>query len=120
MNPITHASPSPSELMTVVPSQRSVRAARDFEASLIASLLESLQKTWTLPGEPGLAGEEDYGYLGTQALASGIANRGGFGIAALIVRELAVHEGKGSGSTEGSTSGSERAKDFTTPADPMR
>lgn len=109
MNLISNASASPSELMTPVPSPRSVRAAREFEASLIASLLESLQKSWALPGGAGVAGEEDYGYLGTQALAGDIAARGGFGIAALIERELAIHEGKGPHHAERSSCGPDGA-----------
>ncbi len=87
---------SPSlELATPEPV-RSAKAAREFEANLIASLLQSLEKTFaTLPGESNLPGSDDYNYLGTQALAQGIAARGGFGIAALISRHLPSHEGKG-------------------------
>jgi Rod binding domain-containing protein len=74
---------------------RGAQAARDFEASLIASLLESLEKSFaTLPGESALPGADDYNYLGTQALAQGLAARGGFGIAAMISRHLPAHEGK--------------------------
>ena len=84
--------PGPTTAM-IVP--RGIRAAREFEASLIASLLESMEKTLAaVPGDPPLAGSDDYNYLGTQALASGIAARGGFGIATLIARSLAAHEGK--------------------------
>ena len=93
----------PSSIATVSPSlavpaapPRGVRAAREFEASLIASLLASLEKTLaSVPGECSLAGSDDYNYLGTQALASGIAAHGGFGIADLIARHLPPHEGKG-------------------------
>jgi hypothetical protein len=75
---------------------RTVRAARAFEASLVAELLSSLEKTFAgVPGDSGLAGADDYNYLGTHALAEGIAARGGFGIASLISRELERHEGKG-------------------------
>jgi len=75
---------------------RGAKAAREFEARLIGSLLESLEKTFaTLPGENTIAGADDYNYLGTQALAEGLAARGGFGIAAMISRHLPAHEGKG-------------------------
>ena len=85
----------PPGLATTVNVPRGVRAAREFEASLIASLLESLEKTFaSVPGDPPLAGSDDYNYLGTLALASGVAARGGFGIAALIARSLAAHAGK--------------------------
>ncbi len=73
---------------------RGAKAAREFEASLIGSLLESMEKTFaTLPGEDTLPGADNYNYLGTQALAEGIAARGGFGIAAMITRHLPAHEG---------------------------
>lgn len=95
MNPVSSARGLPPELMNSASPVRSVRAACEFESSLIASLLESLEKTYAaLPGEPNMAGADDYNYLGTQALAAGIAARGGFGIAALISRELSSHESK--------------------------
>jgi len=94
---------SPSTVATLSPnlavgpaSPRGAKAAREFEASLIASLLESMEKTFaTLPGEDDLAGGDDYNYLGNQALAEGIAAHGGFGIAGFISRYLPAHEGKG-------------------------
>jgi hypothetical protein len=74
---------------------RGAKAARDFETSLIGSLLESLEKTFaTLPGESTVPGADDYNYLGTQALAAGLASRGGFGIATMIAQHLPAHEGK--------------------------
>lgn len=79
--------------MPKLPS-RSAHAARDFEASLIGSLLESMEKTFAaLPGDSTLPGADDYNYLGSQALAQGLADRGGFGIAAMIAQHLPAHEG---------------------------
>ena len=98
MNPISSSSTGTVSAVLAMPpaAPRGPKAARDFEASLIASLLESLEKTFaTLPGEQAFAGSDDYNYLGTQAVAAGIASRGGFGIAAMIARHLAAHEGKG-------------------------
>ena len=70
------------------------KAAREFEAQLMGSLLESLEKTFaTLPGQDSTAGEDDYNYMGTQALASAMAAGGGFGIAAMISAHL-PHEGE--------------------------
>jgi Rod binding domain-containing protein len=84
------------ELATPVALGRGARAAREFEAHLIGSLLESLEKTFAaVPGENPIAGADDYNYLGTQALAQALAERGGFGIAAMISRYLAAHESKG-------------------------
>jgi hypothetical protein len=68
---------------------RSVKAAREFEANLIASLLQSLESAFaTLPGQDGLPGSDDYSYLGCQALSEGVAERGGFGIARMILQHL--------------------------------
>jgi Rod binding domain-containing protein len=68
---------------------RGEKAAREFEAQLIGTVLESLEKTFaTLPGEDAMAGEDDYNYLGTEALATGLAAGGGFGIARLISEHL--------------------------------
>jgi Rod binding domain-containing protein len=78
------------------PPGRGAKAAREFEANLIGSLLESMEKTFAnLPGESTLPGTDNYNYMGTQALAEGLAARGGFGIAAMISRHLPPHEGKG-------------------------
>jgi len=75
---------------------RGAQAARDFEAHLIGSLLESLEQTFAaVPGENPLPGADDYNYLGTQALAQSLAARGGFGIARMIAPHLPQHEGKG-------------------------
>jgi Rod binding domain-containing protein len=72
---------------------RGRKAAREFEAQLIGSVLESFEKTFaTLPGQEATAGEDDYNYMGTQALASAMAAGGGFGIAAMISAHL-PHEG---------------------------
>jgi Rod binding domain-containing protein len=86
----------PPELAATSPAAaRGQKAAREFEAQLIGNLLEEMQKTFTaLPGDDVPAGSEDYNYLGTQALAGALADRGGFGIARLISRYLAAHEGK--------------------------
>jgi Rod binding domain-containing protein len=95
MNRLSTGSALPPQLAMPSVAPKGAKAARDFEANLIASLLESLEKTFAnLPGEDSLPGGDDYNYLGTQALASGLAARGGFGIAALIEKHL-PHEGKG-------------------------
>jgi Rod binding domain-containing protein len=86
---------SPSLAMPAPPVGRGLKAAREFEAQLIGSLLESMEKTFaTLPGDNSMPGADDYGYLGTQALAGALAERGGFGIAAVINRYFEAHESK--------------------------
>lgn len=99
MNPIVsrNAGVLPPELAGTMPERlKGAKAAREFEAHLIGSLLQSLEKTFSaLPGEGTMAGADDYNYLGTQALCEGLSDHGGFGIASMIARHLPVHEGKG-------------------------
>ena len=92
MKPLAPLSFIPPQLPLPSADAWSVQASRQFEASLIASLLESAEKTYAaLPGENAFAGSENYDYLATQALGSEIAAHGGFGIAAVISRYLAEH-----------------------------
>jgi Rod binding domain-containing protein len=103
MSPISGVSPSALSAAVLPPLAtpalgKGQKAAREFEAQLIGSVLESLEKTFaTLPGQDAMAGEDDYNYLGTQALASAIAAGGGFGIAKMITAHLeasqAAHQG---------------------------
>jgi len=68
---------------------RGQKAAREFEAQLIGTVLESMEKTFAaLPGEDEVAGQDDYDYLGMQALSSALAAGGGFGIARMIAEHL--------------------------------
>jgi Rod binding domain-containing protein len=91
----TSAATLSPELATPLSLGRGAKAAREFEAHLIGSLLESMEKTFaSLPGEDAMPGADNYNYLGTQALAEALAARGGFGIAAMITRHLPAHEGK--------------------------
>lgn len=93
-NSISQAHSAPLDWTTPLTPARGAKAAREFEASLIASLLESMEKTFaSVPGEAALPGADDYNYLGTKALADSLAARGGFGIAALISGHLPANEG---------------------------
>jgi Rod binding domain-containing protein len=97
--PSSLPSVSPELAAPAVPTSRGAKAAQEFEAQLIGSLLESMEKTFgSVPGEDTMPGADDYNYLGTHALAETLAAHGGFGLAALITRHLptaAPHEGKG-------------------------
>jgi Rod binding domain-containing protein len=76
------------------------KAAREFEAQLIGSVLESLEKTFAaVPGGDAMAGEDNYNYMGTQALASAIAAGGGFGIAKMICEHLGGTKAASAGPT---------------------
>jgi Rod binding domain-containing protein len=98
MNVISGLSPGISAAATLPPAVtpdlgKGRKAAREFEAQLIGTVLESLEKTFaTLPGQNAVAGEDDYNYLGTQALASAVAAGGGFGIARMISAHLAARK----------------------------
>jgi Rod binding domain-containing protein len=64
-------------------------AALEFESVLLQTLLEPLEKSFsTLPGKDDLSGGDNYHYLGTQALASSLAQSGGLGLARMMVRSL--------------------------------
>ena len=91
--PISSVNELPPQLATPSLGSRGIRASREFEASLIASVLQSAEKTFAaLPGEDSFTGSENYDYMATQALGSAIAARGGFGIANMISRYLTSHE----------------------------
>ena len=71
------------------PIEKIIQAARDFEAVLIESWLEPMEKTFsTLPGKDDLSGADNYHYLGTQALSAALAQSGGIGLAAMMARNL--------------------------------
>lgn len=79
-SPIPPSSASDSEV---------VRAAKSFEAILLQSLLDSLEKSFaTMPGQKSDQSSDNYRYLGAQALCSELADAGGFGIARMIARNL--------------------------------
>src|SRR5271166_3628253 len=81
-------------LPVAAPSGRSQKAAREFEAQLIGMVLESLEKTFAaVPGQEPMAGEDNYNYMGTRALASAVADGGGFGIARMITQHLGETKG---------------------------
>lgn len=99
------------ELSTSLPAGRGIGAAREFEAYLIGSLLQDLEKTFAaVPGQDNSAGSDDYNYLGTQALARGIANQGGFGITEMILQHLPSHESTHESGDRGLQMGSSEAK----------
>jgi Rod binding domain-containing protein len=69
--------------------ERISKAAREFEGILLRSLLEPLQKSFSkISGESDPAGQDDYQYMGTEALASALASSGGLGIADMITKQL--------------------------------
>lgn len=90
----SYASLNPSAVTVLTPVAtpalgKGPKAAREFEAQLIGTALESLEKSFaTLPGQDDAPGQDDYNYLGTQALASALEAGGGFGMARMISAHL--------------------------------
>jgi Rod binding domain-containing protein len=91
---------SPQLATPAAVSARGAQAAREFEAQLVGSLLESMEKTFAaLPGDDSVPGADNYNFLATHALAQAIAERGGFGIAAMIARHLPLEPGTAGGAS---------------------
>ncbi|MGC2193117.1 MAG: rod-binding protein [Terriglobales bacterium] len=73
---------------------RIVKAAQEFEAQLLSTLLGPLEQSFSaVPGTE--AGADDYRYMGIQALAGALSGSGGMGIADLLVRQLVRTEVSG-------------------------
>ncbi|HUI82845.1 MAG TPA: hypothetical protein VL240_01410 [Candidatus Binatia bacterium] len=69
-------------------SQKLARAAREFESILLQSWLEKMNQSFV-----GESGSQDPAHdtvssLGSQAIATALAERGGIGIANMILRQL--------------------------------
>jgi Rod binding domain-containing protein len=84
------------------PRERMVKAAQEFEAQLLSTLLAPLEQSFSaVPGAE--AGADDYRAMGIQALAGALSGSGGIGIADLLVRQLVRTEvsGRSSGADPG-------------------
>ena len=69
--------------------EKLAKAAHDFEAFLLTSLLGPLERSFSaVPGGQSEAEADTYQYLGVQAMATALASSGGIGIAELVVRNL--------------------------------
>ena len=69
--------------------QKLTKAAQEFEGILLSSWLEEVQKSSLDPSDAGQdAGSETMRSLGTQAVAQAWAQRGGLGIARMIVHHF--------------------------------
>jgi flagellar protein FlgJ len=66
---------------------RVYKAAQEFEALLLSSLLSPLEQSFSsVPGQD--SSSEDYSYMGIQGLAGALSKSGGIGIAELLARQL--------------------------------
>lgn len=68
------------------PSEKALKAAREFEALLLRHMLESMQKTAELGGKSHA--NSGYQSMATEALADGIERGGGLGLADLVAHTL--------------------------------
>ena len=64
------------------------KSAREFEAILLQSWLEKMNQSFIGSSESQDAAHDTVSSLGTQAIASALAARGGIGIANMLLRQL--------------------------------
>ncbi len=69
--------------------QKLTKVAKQFEGILLSTLLQEIQKGTLDPSDAGLgAGSDTLRSLGTEAVAEAIAQKGGLGIARMIVNHF--------------------------------
>jgi Rod binding domain-containing protein len=72
---------------------KALKAAKDFEAIFLRTLLSSLEKTTSMSGgasKPS-TGASTYGSMVVGALADNISSSGGIGLAAIVAKSLSAH-----------------------------
>jgi Rod binding domain-containing protein len=97
-----------SAATAATPQPRLVHAAHEFEAQMMQELLKPMIQDDGLDGDGDSASGSDgvLGEFASEALGRGLSERGGFGIAAGIVRELSASGNKtGSGVVTGKVNG---------------
>jgi len=77
------------------PSEEALKAAREFESLLLRHVLKSLEKTTSIG--PASQSSSTYRSMITDALADGIGQSGGLGMADLLARDLDVKLGNSKG-----------------------
>ena len=76
-------------ISTSSPSPKLVRSAQQFEAALLSHWLEKMNQSFAATEPDSDPAHDTLSGLGTEAIASAIAERGGIGIAAMILKHLA-------------------------------
>ena len=71
-----------------VDKEKTVEAARQFEALLLRHVLSSLEKTTSMGGPKKSGANSTYQSMVVDALADGIAQAGGLGLSELVARML--------------------------------
>jgi Rod binding domain-containing protein len=98
MQPITVTATAGGAADPVVPPPRLVRAAHEFEAQMMKELLKPTTGGTSLTAEEDDSGSGGaLGEFASEALGRALSERGGFGIANRIVKDLS-HSGTGNGS----------------------
>jgi Rod binding domain-containing protein len=70
------------------PASKLRKSAQEFEAILLQSWLEKMNQSFVGSSESQDAAHDTVSSLGTQAIASALAARGGIGIARMLLRQL--------------------------------
>lgn len=71
---------------------KALKAAKDFEAIFLRTLLSSLEKTTSINGGGKLnTGQSTYGGMVVGALADNISSSGGIGLADIVAKSLTAH-----------------------------
>ncbi len=74
---------------------QALKAAKDFEAIFLRSLLSSLEKTTSVSGGAKLsASQSNYGSMVVGALADNISQSGGIGLADIVAKSLTLQSGR--------------------------
>lgn len=89
MNPMAAVASGTALSAGAAPSHKLVKAAQDFEAILLSSWLEKLQKSFAGTDDGSDPAHDTLASLGTQAIAAALAARGGIGVAKLILQHFA-------------------------------
>ncbi len=78
----------PADGAAAAPSPKLVKAAHEFEAILLQSWMEKMNKSFLGTEESQDPAHDTVSSLGTQAIATALSARGGIGIANMILRQL--------------------------------
>ncbi|HYQ14995.1 MAG TPA: hypothetical protein VEQ58_04545 [Polyangiaceae bacterium] len=72
---------------------KALKAAKDFEAIFLRTLLSSLEKTTSVKGSGKLdTGQSTYGSMVVGAMAEQVSQSGGIGLAGIVAKSLTAHE----------------------------
>jgi len=84
------------------------KAARDFESILVGQWLEKAEKSFaTVPGtdpdQDNDSGHDQFQSIACQSLAQGLSRSGGFGIAAMLSKQLHADANRNEAAADGAT-----------------